>query len=235
MQRAILDLSPQIVHFSGHGVGEDGLALEDESGQAKLVSTEAIAGLFELFADQVECVLLNACYSEVQAEAIARHIPYVIGMNQAVGDTAAREFAVGFYDALGAGRGIDFAYKYGCNSIRMAGIPEHLTPVLKKKGNRDESSQSPLPLPQEAPAVLPHPAPRIIPIDLEELGGQVPLDSPFYVNRPPIEERCYAAIAKPGALIRIKAPRQMGKSSLTIRILSYAEQQNYRATWLNLT
>ncbi|MBF2085460.1 AAA-like domain-containing protein [Thermoleptolyngbya sp. C42_A2020_037] len=70
--------------------------------------------------------------------------------------------------------------------------------------------------------------------ELEELGGQVPLDSPFYVYRPPIEERCYEAIAKPGALIRVKAPRQMGKSSLTIRIFDYVEKQGYRTVWLNL-
>jgi Leucine-rich repeat (LRR) protein len=133
VQRAILDFAPQIVHFSGHGVGEGGLALEDELGQAQLVSTSALAGLFELFADQVECVLLNACYSVLQAEAIALHIPYVIGMNQAVGDRAAREFAVGFYDALGAGRDIEFAYKFACNSIRLAGIPEEFVPVLKRQ------------------------------------------------------------------------------------------------------
>ncbi|WP_375495333.1 CHAT domain-containing protein [uncultured Nostoc sp.] len=133
VQRAMLDINPQIVHFSGHGAGDDGLALEDETGQVHLVNTKALAGLFELFAEQVECVLLNACYSEVQAIAIAQHIPYVIGMNKAVGDNAAREFAVGFYDALGAGKSIEIAYKFGCSSIRMAGIPEDLTPVLKKK------------------------------------------------------------------------------------------------------
>ena len=80
-------------------------------------------------------MVLNACYSEAQAEAIVQHIPYVIGMNQEVGDTAAREFAVGFYDALGAGKSIEIAYKFGCNSIRMAGIPEDLTPVLKKRSD----------------------------------------------------------------------------------------------------
>ena len=71
-------------------------------------------------------------------------------------------------------------------------------------------------------------------IELEEAGGQVPLHSPFYVERPPIETRCYAAIVKPGALIRIKAPRQMGKSSLTIRIFDYGSQQGYRGVWLQL-
>jgi hypothetical protein len=45
VQRAILDFAPQIVHFSGHGVGEGGLALEDELGQAKLVSTSALVCL----------------------------------------------------------------------------------------------------------------------------------------------------------------------------------------------
>jgi CHAT domain-containing protein len=135
IQRAMLDFKPQIVHFSGHGGGEEGLVLENETGNIQFVNTEALAGLFELFALQVECVILNACYSEVQAEAIIRHIPYVIGMNKAIGDKAAIEFALGFYDALGAGESVEFAYKFGCSNIRMAGIAEHLTPVLKKKSS----------------------------------------------------------------------------------------------------
>jgi hypothetical protein len=40
---------------------------------------------------------------------------------------------VGFYDALGADRGVDFAYKLGCNAIQMQGIPEHLAPKLLTK------------------------------------------------------------------------------------------------------
>ncbi|WP_088241353.1 CHAT domain-containing protein [Calothrix rhizosoleniae] len=134
VQRAMLDFRPQIVHFSGHGA-EEGLVLEDKTGKAKFVDTEGLAGLFKSFSDCVECVVLNACYSEVQADAIARHIPYVIGMNKAIGDKAAIEFAVSLYDALGVGESVEFAYKFGCSNIRMAGIPEHLTPVLKKKSS----------------------------------------------------------------------------------------------------
>jgi hypothetical protein len=130
VQRAMLSHKPQVVHFCGHGQGEKGLVLEDETGNPKLVSTEAIASLFELFSDQVECVLLNACYSDVQAGAIAQHIPSVIGMNQAIGDRAAIEFAVSFYDALGAGEAIEFAFRLGCNAMQMAGIAEEQTPVL---------------------------------------------------------------------------------------------------------
>ena len=133
IQRSILNHKPQIVHFSGHGAGESGLVFEDEIGQQKLVDAQALAGFFELFADKVECVILNACYSQIQAKAIAKHIDYVIGMSKEIGDKAAIEFAVGFYDALGDGSEFEFAYKYGCSAIRMAAIPEHLTPQLLRK------------------------------------------------------------------------------------------------------
>ncbi|MGJ3250235.1 MAG: TIR domain-containing protein [Elainellaceae cyanobacterium] len=139
IQRAMLDISPQIIHFSGHGAGEEGLVFEDDVGKAKLVNGGALSGLFELFADQITCVVLNGCYSEVQAQAISRHIPYVIGMNKAIGDRAAIAFAVGFYDALGAGRDVEFAYKLGCAAIQMEGIAEHLTPVILKQPATDEA------------------------------------------------------------------------------------------------
>jgi hypothetical protein len=130
--RAILDYEPHIIHFSGHGL-EEGLIFEDDTGREKLVEPQALAGLFELFADRVECVLLNACYSEHQAKAIAQHIDYVVGMSQAIGDKAAIEFAIGFYDALLARKNVEIAYKFGRNAIQIASIPEHLTPQLLRK------------------------------------------------------------------------------------------------------
>lgn len=71
----MLDVNPQIIHFSGHGEGHDGLVFEDDRGKPKLISGEALAGLFRLFADQVECVVLNRCYSAVQAEASPNTFP----------------------------------------------------------------------------------------------------------------------------------------------------------------
>lgn len=133
MRRAMLDYQPQIVHFSGHGEGEEGLLFEDEVGHTKLVSTEALAGLFALFAKPpkpVECVVLNGCYSEVQARTIAQHIPYVIGMKQAILDRAAIAFSSGFYDALGAGRSISDAFEFGRSAIQLEEIPHHELPVL---------------------------------------------------------------------------------------------------------
>jgi AAA-like domain/TIR domain/CHAT domain len=130
--RAILDTQPQIVHFCGHATGEDGIYLEDETGKSALVETEALASMFKVFAStKVECVLLNACYSQVQAEAISQHINYVIGMSQAIGDKAAINFTVAFYDALGAGHDVEFAFELGRSQI--VGLKEDQTPVLKKK------------------------------------------------------------------------------------------------------
>ena len=133
LRRALLDEEPHFVHFCGHGAKQEGIYLEDEQGHAHLVKTEALASLFKLFSQSVECVILNACYSDIQAEAISQHINYVIGMKQAIGDRAAIKFATGFYDAVGAGRTIDDAFEFGKNAIALDGIPEELTPVIKKK------------------------------------------------------------------------------------------------------
>lgn len=64
-------------------------------------------------------------------------------------------------------------------------------------------------------------------------GGQVPLESAFYIERPAIETDCYKAILQPGGLVRIKAPRRMGKSSLMSRILRQADQQGCRTVSLS--
>lgn len=62
---------------------------------------------------------------------------------------------------------------------------------------------------------------------------QEPFASDFYVERVPYETQCYEAILKPGALIRIKAPQQMGKTTLLERILSQARQQGYQTLTLS--
>lgn len=140
IRRAILDYRPNIIHFSGHGAGVQGLAFEDEAGNEQLVTGEALAGLFGL-CNQVECVLLNACYSEVQAKAIVQHINYVIGMNDQIEDKAAIEFVVGFYDALLAynpkydsgSPPVEFAFNFARNAIGLAGVSGESIPEIKKK------------------------------------------------------------------------------------------------------
>jgi CHAT domain len=132
LHSALLDHQPNIVHFSGHGARSSGLVLENYSGQKQFVTTESLAELFELFNSTVECVLLNACHSIEQAEAISQHIEYVIGMNKEIQDTVAIKFSNAFYNALGAGENYENAYKLGCNAIKLNGlIADASTPILK--------------------------------------------------------------------------------------------------------
>lgn len=135
LSQALLDLKPEAVHFSGHGMSTGELCFEDETGKTHPIHPDALADLFEQFNDHVKCIILNACYSEYQAKAIVKHIDYVVGMNKAIGDKAAIAFAIGFYQALGAGRSIEDAFKLGCVQIKLQGISENLTPVLVKKDN----------------------------------------------------------------------------------------------------
>lgn len=173
LRRALLDHRPQIVHFSGHGAETQGLVLENDAGKMKLVSTEALAGLFGIFeTGEIKCVLLNACYSEVQATAIHQYVDCVIGMNQPIGDKSAIQFAEGFYDALGAGGDYDEAFKIGCSAIALEGSSEHSTPVLKYRkrpssvstGDRAAKTATP-------PATAPAAAPSSRPAQSQSIGN----------------------------------------------------------------
>jgi hypothetical protein len=131
LRRHLLHYKPNIVHFCGHGAVDDGLLLENQIGQKQFVSSESLADLFKLFNKDVECVVMNACYSEVQAKAIHEHINCVIGMNYKIGDKAAIEFATGFYDALTNGRNYQDSFEFGKNALDLENIPESQTPQIK--------------------------------------------------------------------------------------------------------
>lgn len=132
---AMQQYKPTIVHFSGHGTGQDGIVIEGENGKAVLFPTEGLNRLFKLFKNQVKCVLLNACYSKVQAQEISKLGIYVIGMDKAIGDRAAIDFAVGFYQSLGEGNPYEFAFE-----IAMVNISPNLndanTPEIWLNGNK---------------------------------------------------------------------------------------------------
>ncbi len=77
----------------------------------------------------------------------------------------------------------------------------------------------------EPPASATQPAP---------FKGQLAVDSPFYIYRPPAEQLCLEAAMQPSALVRIKAARQFGKTSLVARMLSHAEDYSFRVVALSL-
>lgn len=72
---------------------------------------------------------------DLQGKAIAQHIDYVIGMDRAIKDKSAIEFAVGFYSTIGAGKDYEFAFKMGCNAIDREELAEQHIPKLLKKAS----------------------------------------------------------------------------------------------------
>jgi AAA-like domain len=64
-------------------------------------------------------------------------------------------------------------------------------------------------------------------------GAALPLDSRFYILRPPTETQVYAEVLQPGALIRIRAPEKWGKTSLMERVLAQAKTYGYQTVRLN--
>ena len=121
---------PQIVHFSGHGTSTGEIILVDDNLNSKPVSTTALKALFNTLKDNIQVVLLNSCYSQIQAKVINEVIDYVIGMNAAVGDEAAIVFAASFYRALGFNRTVQEAFDQAKTALLLEGIPDQDVPVL---------------------------------------------------------------------------------------------------------
>lgn len=126
----MLGENPSVVHFSGHGNQQAELFFENGEGQSVAVTAEQLSKMFAGFSGVVRCVVLNACYSAPQAEAIAHHADCVIGMSDRVSDAAAHTFASNFYTALASGRDVATSFDLAVVNIDLAGIPEAKTPAL---------------------------------------------------------------------------------------------------------
>lgn len=132
LQQELLDNTPRFLHFSGHGE-ESGIYLNDTNGDYQLVRTAALANFFSLYSDKIECVFLNSCYSENQAMAIVESIPFVIGMNKAVPDNLAIQFSISFYQAIAAGKDVEFSFDFAKNSVELFDLHGSDIPIIHIK------------------------------------------------------------------------------------------------------
>jgi hypothetical protein len=126
----LLEYQPHIVHFSGHGTETSELILEDGQGRPRPLSQTTLLRLFTTLKDNIRVVVLNSCFSRVQAEAITSTIDCAIGMDKEIGDRASVMFAASFYRALGFGRSVETAFELGKIALADERLPEETTPVL---------------------------------------------------------------------------------------------------------
>ena len=132
LQRVLRDVQPDILHFGGHGE-KDGLMVENLTGGVHPISISALKETMALHNQYLRCVVLNACYSETQARAIAEHVACVVGMSNAVRDDAAIAFAREFYAAIGAGENVERAFHAGRLQIDLENLRDEDKPRLKAR------------------------------------------------------------------------------------------------------
>lgn len=128
--QAINELSPTIVHFSGHGSEQDELVLQDDRGQPKLISKQAIVQTISVASESVRLVVFNTCFSFNQAQEAVKHVDAAIGMNTSIGDEAARVFSSQLYSGIGFGRSIVAAFNQAKAALMMEASDEAETPRL---------------------------------------------------------------------------------------------------------
>jgi CHAT domain-containing protein len=134
VQDCLLRYEPDIVHMSGHGTSSGRLILDSGSPLREVQpaqprtprtigdnSTSPLARLFAVVRGRIRCVVLNACYSESLARAIAEHVACVVGMSEAIEDEAAIRFSWSFYNALAYGQSVRAAFDLAAVHVALGG------------------------------------------------------------------------------------------------------------------
>jgi len=134
LQELLFRHQPQIVHFSGHGEESGAIVFEGADGESHPVSPSVLRDLFAKFNHTVRCVVLNACYTQTQASAIAATIDSVVGMHDALTDEAALNFAPAFFRALANGQTLADAFDLGRNQLDLQNLGEADKPHLLAEG-----------------------------------------------------------------------------------------------------
>lgn len=130
LQTLLIRYSPEIVHFSAHGNEYGELYFENGTGEISLMTSTALESIFSKFKHMVKAVVLNACYSEVQAEAISKHIPYVIGMSNPIIDNSSIIFSTMLYTSLALGDTIVRAFELAKNEVLIHNSEDNPEPLF---------------------------------------------------------------------------------------------------------
>lgn len=131
---------PHIIHFAGHGAEAGGIVVEGETGMPHIIPPGALIDLFLILKDNLRCVILNACWTDTQAEGIAQVIDCVIGVAHSTGDKQAMRFAAAFYQALAYGRDVKTAFDLGRNAIALSGLDDVDLPQLRVRKGVDATT-----------------------------------------------------------------------------------------------
>ena len=125
LSKYLAEYNPTILHFSGHGNSKGEIILNDREGKEKVL---AIEELTKILPEQVDCVVLNACFSGDKVDALIKEVSCVIGMRKEIEDKSALRFAEGFYRGIGQGKSYQEAFELGRSQIRLLQLPDSDVP-----------------------------------------------------------------------------------------------------------
>ncbi len=131
--QCVNELTPQIVHFSGHGDRSGIVLATDKKPHGALVEGSTLAAVFEQFPVAPSLVVMNSCYSAAQASGILRVAECVVGMSSSIQDSSAIDFAGSFYRAIASGRSVEDAFKQAKLSLDLEGSQDSTVPVLVER------------------------------------------------------------------------------------------------------
>ncbi len=136
--KCLMKFRPCVVHFSGHGSEGGAIIFENSQGQPQPVPPDALRDMFAaLGVGRVRLVVLNACFTRAQAEAMVEVVDCAVGMHADIEDTAAIEFARQFYQVLGWGGSVRSAYEAGRAAMKVQNLAEASLPVLCHRAGVD--------------------------------------------------------------------------------------------------
>jgi CHAT domain len=143
LQRLLFFYRPHIVHFSGHGSKKQKLILGGTPGRGKTVDTQGLVKLLSLYNAHLRLVVLNACFTKVQARLISEVIDYAVGTGNGIGDKAGVAFAGALYRALGFGRSIRDAFDSAKAELCLTKMPRTQGIELFVRDGLDELDRFP--------------------------------------------------------------------------------------------
>ena len=128
---------PRIVHFSGHGTASEGIVLLTSDGRPEPVGSEFLVNIFSTLTSSTSLVVLNACYSKKQADAISQVVGITIGTESTIADEDAIAFSSAFYGALANNLSVDAAFEQA--DAVLTGVRRRERPILLTRPGLDPS------------------------------------------------------------------------------------------------
>lgn len=134
---------PHVVHFSGHAnesvlVFDEGTDTFGPNG-GKRIGPDLFKQLLEATDEAPVLVVLNACNSAAQLDALLGKVALAVGMTDSIGDVDAIVFAARFYSTLAEGQSVEAALATARVEMALNGLPDHDLPTLRAKGGVDPS------------------------------------------------------------------------------------------------